>query len=104
MTRLTDEVRKLFDGKNFAVLSTLEPDGRPHSTVTWVKRDADDVLFALPRSRRKTANLIRDPRAAVVIFDAAKHLPLVDVALVGDLPGVQVCWAREHCEPLDAGC
>jgi PPOX class probable F420-dependent enzyme len=71
MTRLTDKVRMLFDGKNFAVLSTLEPDGRPHSTVTWVKRDADDVLFALPKSRRKTANLIRDPRAAVVIFDAA---------------------------------
>jgi Pyridoxamine 5'-phosphate oxidase len=70
MARLTDEVRKLFDGKNFAVLSTLEPDGRSHSTVAWVKRDADDVLFALPRSRRKTANLIRDPRAAVVIFDA----------------------------------
>jgi hypothetical protein len=62
MTRLTDKVRMLFDGKNFAVLSTLEPDGRPHSTVTWVKRDADDVLFALPESRRKTANLIRDPR------------------------------------------
>ena len=38
----------------------------------WVKRDADYVLFALPRSRRKTADLIRDPRAAVVIFDAAK--------------------------------
>jgi PPOX class probable F420-dependent enzyme len=71
MTRLTDKVRMLFDGKNFAVLSTLEPDGRPHSTVTWVKRDADDLLFALPKSRRKTANLIRDPRAAVVIFDAA---------------------------------
>jgi hypothetical protein len=49
MTRLTDKVRMLFDGKNFAVLSTLEPDGRPHSTVTWVKRDADDVLFALPK-------------------------------------------------------
>jgi general stress protein 26 len=71
MTRLTDKVRMLFDGKNFAVLSTLEPDGKPHSTVTWVKRDADDVLFALPKSRRKTANLIRDPRAALVIFDAA---------------------------------
>src|SRR6266480_5929560 len=61
----------LFEGKNFAVLSTLEPDGRPHSTVVWAKADGNDVLFALPRSRRKTANLSRDPRAAVVIFDAA---------------------------------
>lgn len=71
MTQLTDKVRKLFDGKNFAVLSTLEADGTPHSTVVWVKRDGDDLVFALPRSRRKTANLNRDPRAAVVIFDAA---------------------------------
>jgi PPOX class probable F420-dependent enzyme len=71
MMRLTDKVRGLFDGKNFAVLSTLEPDGKPHSTVVWVKRDGDDILFALPKSRRKTANLNRDPRTAVVIYDAA---------------------------------
>jgi PPOX class probable F420-dependent enzyme len=67
--RLSDTVRWLFDGKNFAVLSTLEPDGRPHSTVVWTRRDGDD--FALPKNRHKTANLTRDPRATVVIFDAA---------------------------------
>lgn len=71
MAQLPERVHMLFDGKNFAVLSTLEPDGRPHSTVVWVKRDGDDILFALPKNRRKTANLHRDPRAAVVIFDAA---------------------------------
>jgi PPOX class probable F420-dependent enzyme len=71
MARLTDKVRMLFDGKNFAVLSTLEPDGRPHSQVAWAKRDGDDILFALPRTRRTTANLHRDPRAAIAIFDAA---------------------------------
>jgi PPOX class probable F420-dependent enzyme len=68
---LTEKVRTLFDGKNFAVLSTLDPDGKPHSTVIWATRDRDDILFALPKSRRKTANLHRDPRATVVIFDAA---------------------------------
>jgi PPOX class probable F420-dependent enzyme len=61
----------LFDGKNFAVLSTLEPDGRPHSIVVRVKRDGEDIVLALPKGRRKTADLNRDPRAAVVIFDAA---------------------------------
>jgi PPOX class probable F420-dependent enzyme len=71
MVTLDDNVRTLFDGKNFAVLSTLEPSGQPHSTVVWAKRDADDILFALPRSRRKIANLHRDPRATVVIFDAS---------------------------------
>ena len=68
---LTDTVRALFDGKNFAVLATLDPDGTPHSTVVWAKTDGDDILFALPTSRRKTTNMNRDPRASVVIFDAA---------------------------------
>jgi PPOX class probable F420-dependent enzyme len=71
MITLSESVRRLFDGTNFAVLSTLELDGRPHSTVVWTKRDGDDIVFALPKNRRKTANLIRDPRATVVVFDAA---------------------------------
>jgi PPOX class probable F420-dependent enzyme len=79
MARLTEKVRTLFDGRNFAVLSTVEPDGKPHSTVVWVKRDGDDLLFALPKTRRKTANLNRDPRAAVVIFDAASPYESVQV-------------------------
>jgi PPOX class probable F420-dependent enzyme len=79
MARLTGKVRTLFDDRNFAVLSTLEPDGKPHSTVVWVKRDGDDLLFALPRSRRKTANLYRDPRAAVAIFDPASPYESVQV-------------------------
>lgn len=79
MARLTDEVRRLFDDKNFAVLSTIEPDGAPHSTVVWVEREGDDLLFALPRSRRKTANLYRDPRVNVVIFDPASPYESVQV-------------------------
>jgi PPOX class probable F420-dependent enzyme len=71
MQSLTDKVRMLFDGKNFAVLSTLEPDGIPHSTVVWTKCDGDDIVFALPKNRRKIANLRRDPRTTVAIFDAA---------------------------------
>lgn len=70
MVQLSDRVRALFDGKNFAVLSTLEPDGRPQSTVVWVQRDGDAVVLALPKSRRKIANLSRDPRTTVVVFDA----------------------------------
>jgi PPOX class probable F420-dependent enzyme len=71
VAHLTDRVGTLFDGKNFTVLSTIDPDGTPHSTVVWAKRAGDVILFALPRNRRKIANLTRDPRASVVVFDAA---------------------------------
>jgi PPOX class probable F420-dependent enzyme len=79
MARLTGKAGTLFDKENFAVLSTLDPDGRPQSTVVWVKREGDDLLFALPKSRRKTANLLRDPRAAVAIFDPASPYESVQV-------------------------
>lgn len=94
MVTLSDGVRRLFDGTNFAVLTTLEPDGRPHSTVVWTKRDGDDIVFALPRNRRKTANLNRDPRATVVVFDAANPYESVQVQGIAyvenDLDGLLV--------------
>jgi PPOX class probable F420-dependent enzyme len=94
MMTLSDSVRRLFDGKNFAVLTTLEPDGQPHSTVVWTKRDGDDIVFALPKSRRKTANLTRDPRASVVVFDTANPYESAQVqgiaSIEDDLDGLLV--------------
>ena len=90
---LTDSVRRLFDGKNFAVLSTLEPDGRPRSTVVWTKRDVDDIVFALPKNRRKAANLIRDPRLTVVVFDAANPY---ESAQVQGVASIEVPLRRRH--------
>jgi PPOX class probable F420-dependent enzyme len=90
MQSLTDKVRTLFDGRNFAVLSTLEPDGTPQSTVVWVMRDGDDVLFAFPKNRRKVANLDRDPRATVAIFDLANpydSVQLQGTATIDEDPG-----------------
>jgi PPOX class probable F420-dependent enzyme len=99
MDQLTDKVRTLFDGRNFAVLSTLEPDGTPHSTVVWVGRDGDEIVIALPESRRKTANLRRDPRATVVIFDAASPYESAQVqgtASLEDDPGGTVVDRLSH--------
>src|SRR5206468_4737172 len=99
MAPLTDLARTLFDAQNFAVLSTLEPDGRPHSTVVWVKRDGDDLLFALPKSRRKIANLRRDPRAAVAVFDPANPYESVQVqgtATLEDDPGGKLIDELSH--------
>lgn len=65
---LNELARSLLDGKTFAVLTTLYPDGRPHATVVWVERDGDDVLFSTTATRRKTRNLRRDPRASITFF------------------------------------
>jgi PPOX class probable F420-dependent enzyme len=68
---LNAAVRALLDARNYAVLCTTNPDGSPQSSVLWVVRDGDDLLFSTLRDRRKELNLRRDPRASVTIFDLA---------------------------------
>ena len=67
---LNDEIRRLLDGRHYAVLATLNPDGGPQTSAMWVGRDGDDVLFSTVAGRRKHRNLERDPRASVSVLDA----------------------------------
>lgn len=68
--QLSDRAKALLDAKSFAVVSTIQPDGSPQSTVVWVKRDGDDILFSTVRGRRKHLNLERDPRVSILINPA----------------------------------
>ena len=38
---LNDEIRRLLDGRHFAVLATINPDGGPQTSAMWVGRDGD---------------------------------------------------------------
>jgi PPOX class probable F420-dependent enzyme len=71
MPPLPQRAREMFEGPNFATVATLQPDGRPQTSVVWVRADGDDVLFSTIKGRRKYENMIRDPRLSVLVFDAA---------------------------------
>ncbi len=79
MAALSDLAKRLVDGRTFAVVSTINPDGAPQSSVVWVKRDGDDVLFSTIRGRRKTRNMERDPRVGVTLYDPADPYRYVEV-------------------------
>jgi len=70
-SHLTDAQKALLDEKHLAVVTDLNRDGTPHSTVVWVDRDGDVVQFNTARGRLKTRNLERDPRVSLVVFDPA---------------------------------
>ena len=67
---LNDEIRRLLDGRHFAAMATINPDGGPQTSAMWVGRDGDDVLFSTVAGRRKHRNLERDPRASVTVLDS----------------------------------
>ena len=67
---LNGEIRRLLDGRHFAVLATINPDGGPQTSAMWVDRDGDEVLFSTVAGRRKHRNLERDPRASLTVLDS----------------------------------
>jgi PPOX class probable F420-dependent enzyme len=67
--RLPEPAKALFDGPNHVTVATIDPGGQPQTSLVWAKRDGDDVLFSTIKGRRKYANLARDPRLSVLVYD-----------------------------------
>ncbi|MEU7788291.1 PPOX class F420-dependent oxidoreductase [Amycolatopsis sp. NPDC049159] len=92
-------VRALIDGKNFATVATLDPDGSPQTSVVWVGLDDGDLVFSATEDRRKVRNLRRDPRLGVSITDAEnpyRHTQLRGTAELTPDPGKALPRALSH--------
>jgi PPOX class probable F420-dependent enzyme len=71
--RALQAVRQILGAPHLSVLATTNPDGSAQMSVIFVKADGDDILFSTIEGRRKTANLVRDPRVTLLLhrLDAA---------------------------------
>ena len=79
---LNETVLGILDGPHLSVLATTGADGKPQSSVIFVKRDGDDILFSTIKGRRKTINMSRDPRVNLLIHG----LPVDRPNYAGDGP------------------
>ncbi len=68
---LSPAVRAFLDRPRFASLATLDPDGGPRQSVVWYLLERDSLVVNSKVGRRWPANLLRDPRVAVSVVDAA---------------------------------
>jgi PPOX class probable F420-dependent enzyme len=64
---LTDTVRRIVDGPHLSVLATTDADGKAQTSVIFVKREGDHILFSTIKGRRKTMNMARDPRVNLLV-------------------------------------
>ena len=76
---LPEAARAVVGGVNFATVATLEPDGSPQTSVVWITRDGDDLLFSTVLGRRKARNMQRDPRVSVLVLDHANPYSYLEV-------------------------
>jgi PPOX class probable F420-dependent enzyme len=79
---LNQAVRSILDGPHLSVLATADADGKPQTSVIFVKRDGDEILFSTIKGRRKTINMSRDPRVNLLIHG----LPVDRPNYAGDGP------------------
>jgi PPOX class probable F420-dependent enzyme len=83
--RFDEGTRRLLDGRNFAAVSTLNPDGAPQTSVVWFTRDSDTLLFSTAAHRQKARNLARDPRVSVSVFDLDNPYDSVEIRGTAEL-------------------
>lgn len=80
MASLNDPgVRKLLEDPNYAVVSTLNPDGSILSTVVWVNEVDGQVAVNSAKGRRWPTNLERDPHVTVLVYEQGNPYDYVEI-------------------------
>jgi PPOX class probable F420-dependent enzyme len=103
---LSETTLRLVDGKNYAILATVNPDGSPQTSVVWVGRDGGDLLFSTVLGRVKQRNMRRDPRVSVTVLDSSDPENYVElrgrVSMtpdVGRRVDTQLSWKYDGKDP-----
>jgi PPOX class probable F420-dependent enzyme len=64
---LTPADRELLHAPNYAWIVTLNPDGSPQASITWIDADETHVLVNTAAGRRKDRNVQRDPHVTIAV-------------------------------------
>lgn len=76
---MSTDAGDLLNAPTYVVVTTLNPDGQPQSSVVWTRTEGDTVLFSTVRGRRKARNLERDPRITLLAYDPADPYRYVEI-------------------------
>ena len=77
MAKLDDDARRILEGKNFIFLATVNPDGTPQVTPTWVDTDGHYIVINTAVGRIKHRNVKKNPQVAMAITEQGNPYKLV---------------------------
>ena len=67
--QLTEKQRAFLENPFVGTVTTLRPDGSPHSTVVWVDVDGDELSFNTAVGRAKVRHLRDNQRVSLMVVD-----------------------------------
>lgn len=98
MSIIPEEFLDLVNGPRVAALTTLMPDGYPHTTVVWCNWDGTHVLVNTMRGFQKEKNMRRNPRVTLLAYDPNEPLRYLEVR--GAVVEMTEQGALEHLDGL----
>jgi PPOX class probable F420-dependent enzyme len=100
VSQIPESFHDLFEKATFAHVTTMLPDGTPHTTPVWVDydADADRLLVNTERERRKAKNAAADPTISVSMLDPDN--PYRFLSVTGEVEAITTDGAREHIDEL----
>jgi PPOX class probable F420-dependent enzyme len=93
----------LIDGAFVVALTTVMPDGQPHTTPVWCNRDCSNqhgefVYVNVMKGFRKEKNMRANPRVTILAYDPKN--PIRNIEIRGCVVEMTECGAREHNDEL----
>ena len=82
---LSESIAKFFKGKNFGFLGTVNKNGSPQVTPTWIDMMENEggheamILINTAKDRVKQKNVSRDPRVSLSIVDETNPYSMVTI-------------------------
>jgi PPOX class probable F420-dependent enzyme len=98
MKRIPESHLDLVDGPYTVVLSTVLPDGQPHTTPVWCNRSGDYIFINVMKGFRKEKNMRLNPKVSLLISDPVN--PLHNIEIRGCVVEMTEEEAVEHLDEL----
>jgi len=99
MAELTDRDLGYLTGTHYATLVTMNADGSPQATITWVDAEGGHVLINTAQGRVKDRNARVDPRVALTVMKDGDAYDWISIT--GSVVDIEVSErAERHIDEL----
>jgi PPOX class probable F420-dependent enzyme len=79
MAAPTDAQKQFLEKPYAGIVTTVRPDGSPHTTVVWVDVDDRGVSFNTATGRAKERHLRQNPRLSLLMIDPQDQYKWVSI-------------------------
>jgi PPOX class probable F420-dependent enzyme len=98
--QIPDSTRDLFERPIICALSTINPDGQPHTVPVWCDFDGTYVRVNCPAATRKARNMKVGSKVTVLLIDPQQAFHTIEV--MGHIVEIkdEANGARDHINSL----